>query len=156
MEAHSMRFIHAAVVIPMFLLLASGPRTAAAAPPTKPCSQVTAAQVSTALGETVAAGQKSNSVTCAWIADNPKHQVVSLMYSPPGDWDKRKRPMPGVTKTNVPGIGDDAMAETAANFTTLYVKKGTTTFMVRVYGVADPARQLAIEQPIAQAVAAKL
>jgi len=151
-----MRLTHAAIVIPIFVLLALGPHAVAAAPPAEPCSQVTAAQVSTALGETVGEGQKSNTVTCTWIADKPKHQVVTVMYSPPGDWDRRKRPMPGVTKTNVPGLGDDAMAETAANFTTLYVKKGTTTFMVRVYGIADPARQLAIEQPIAQAVAAKL
>jgi hypothetical protein len=40
--------------------------------------------------------------------------------------------------------------------TTLLVKKGNTTFMVRVYGVPDAAKQLAIETPIAQAVAAKL
>jgi hypothetical protein len=36
------------------------------------------------------------------------------------------------------------------------VKKGNTTFMVRVYGVAAAAKQLAIETPIAQAIAAKL
>jgi hypothetical protein len=79
------------------------------------------------------------------------------MYSPPGDWNTRKtRPMPGVTKVSVSGVGDDAFAETAANFTTLYVKKGSTEFMVRVYGVPDPARQLAIEKPVAQKVAAKV
>ena len=64
--------------------------------------------------------------------------------------------MPGVTKTSVSGVGDEAFAETAANFTTLYVKKKSTTFMVRVYGVPDVSRQLAIEKPLAQAVAAKV
>jgi hypothetical protein len=63
--------------------------------------------------------------------------------------------MPGVTKASVSGVGDEAFAMTAANFTTLYVKKGVTIFMVRVYGVPDPGRQLDIEKPIAQAVAAK-
>jgi uncharacterized protein YaaQ len=42
------------------------------------------------------------------------------------------------------------------NLTALFVKKGNTTFMVRVYGVPDAAKQLAIEVPIAQTVAAKL
>jgi hypothetical protein len=79
------------------------------------------------------------------------------MYSPPGDWNTRKtRPMPGVTKANVSGIGDEALAGTLANFTTLFVKKGSTIFMVRVYGVPDPDRQLAIEKSIAQKVAAKV
>jgi hypothetical protein len=78
------------------------------------------------------------------------------MYSPPFDWDRLKRPQLGVTKTSVSGVGDEAFAETAANFTTLYGKKGDTTFMVRVYGVTAPDKVLAIETSIAKAVAAKL
>ena len=64
--------------------------------------------------------------------------------------------MPGITKSSVSGVGDDAIAQTLGNLTTLFVKKGNTTFMVRVYGVPDAAKQLAIETPIAKAVAAKL
>lgn len=140
----------------MFVLIASGVRAAYAQAPSDPCAQVTAAQVSAALGESVAAGKQAGTKTCSWSADKPTHQIVSLMYSPPGDWNTRKtRPMPGVTKSSVSGIGDEAFAETAANFTTLYVKKKSTIFMVRVYGVPDVGRQLAIEKPIAQAVAAK-
>jgi hypothetical protein len=146
------------VLVPVIVsvLVASGVRSAAAQVPSDPCAQVTAAEVSAALGETVAAGKKAGTKTCSWSADKPTHQVVSLMYSPPGDWNTRKtRLMPGVTKASVSGVGDEAFAMTAANFTTLYVKKGGTTFMVRVYGVPDPSRQLDIEKPIAQAVAAK-
>jgi hypothetical protein len=78
------------------------------------------------------------------------------MYWPPGDWGSIKtRLMPGITKSNVSGVGDDAIAETSGNLTTLFVKKGNTTFMVRVYGVPAAAKQLAIETPIAQAIAAK-
>jgi hypothetical protein len=146
-------------LVPMALgvLVASGLHVASAQAPSDPCAQLTVAQVSAALGETVAAGQKAGTKTCSWSANKPTHQIVSLMYSPPGDWNTRKtRPMPGVTKTSVSGVGDEAFAETAANFTTLYVKKGSTIFMVRVYGVPDVGRQLAIEKPIAQAVAAKV
>ena len=49
-----------------------------------------------------------------------------------------------------------ALAETLGNLTTLFVKKGSTIFMVRVYGVPDSNRQLAIEKPIAQKVTAKV
>ena len=139
------------------LLVVSGLSSAGAQAPADPCARVTAAQVSAALGETVAGGQKAGTKTCSWTANKPTHQIVSLMYSPPGDWTTRKtRPMPGVTKASVSGIGDEAFALTAANFTTLYVKKGSTTFMVRAYGVPDVGRQLAIEKLIAQAVAAKV
>jgi len=145
------------VPVVVCVLVASGLRVASAQAPSDPCAQLTAAQVSAALGETVAAGQKAGTKTCSWSANKPTHQIVSLMYSPPGDWNTRKtRPMPGVTKTSVSGVGDEAFAETAANFTTLYVKKKSTIFMVRVYGVPDVGRQLAIEKPLAQAVAAKV
>jgi len=56
----------------------------------------------------------------------------------------------------VSGVGDDALAMSMGTLTTLFVKKGSVTFMVRVYGVPDPARQLAIETPIAKQVASQL
>jgi hypothetical protein len=149
----------AAVLVPVILsvLVAFGPRAAGAQAPSNPCAQVTEAEVSAALGETVAAGQQAGTKTCSWVADKPVHQIVSLMFSPPGDWTTRKtRQMPGVTKTAVSGLGDEAFAESAGNLTTLYVKKGSTIFMVRVYGVPNATRQLAIEKPIAQKVTAKV
>jgi len=131
-------------------------RSADAQTPADPCAQVTAAQISAALGETVGAGKQGPASTCTWSADKPTHQVVSLAFSPLGDWNKRKSHVaPGLTITPV-SIGDDAIAETAGKFTTLWVKKGATTFVVRVYGVSDPAKQLAIEKPIAQAVIARI
>jgi hypothetical protein len=146
-----------AVVVTVACLILACARGAHAQAPTDPCAQVTPAQVSNALGETVGAGQKSGTKTCTWVADKPVHQVVTLMYSPPGDWNSRKtRQIPGITKSTVSGVSDDAIAETLGNLTTLFVKKGNTTFMVRVYGVPAAAKQLAIETPIAQAIAAKL
>ena len=149
------RRIALAVMAAFFMLVYA--RGARAQAPSDPCAQVTSAQVSSALGETVGAAQKSNTVTCTWIADKPVHRIVTLMYSPPGDWNSHKtRQMPGVSKSGVSGVGDDAVAETVGNgFTTLFVKKGSTIFMVRVYGV-PVEKQLAIETPIAQDVAAKL
>jgi hypothetical protein len=140
------------VMVACFIL---GCALGAHAQPADQCAQVTPAQVSNALGETVGAGQKSGTKTCTWVADKPVHQVVTLLYWPPGDWASLKRPMSGVTKSTVSGVGDDAFAETLGNLTTLFVKKGNGAFQVRVYGVPAAAKQLAIETPIAQAVAAK-
>src|SRR3954465_9827175 len=101
MEGHSMRRSKqtavsarsVSVLVPMVVsaLIASGLRTAGAQAPSDPCAQVTAAQVSTALGETVAAGQKAGTKTCSWTANKPTHQIVSLMYWPPGDWNNLMR-----------------------------------------------------------------
>lgn len=145
------------VVVTVASLVLACARSADAQAPTDPCAQVTPAQVSNALGEPVGAGQKSGTKTCTWVADKPVHHVMTLMYWPPGDWASLKtRQMPGVTKSSVSGVGDDAIAQTVGSLTTLFVKKGNTTFMVRVYGVPAAAKQLAIETSIAQAIAATL
>ena len=147
----------ALVAVLVSFALSTSARPAVSQMPTDPCAQVSAQHVSAALGETVAAGKPGPPPTCTWVANAPKHQIVTLMYSPPGDWNTRKnRPMPGVEKTPVSGVGDEAISMKAGNLVTLYAKKGSTTFMVRVYGVPDPARQLAIETPIAKEVASHL
>ena len=143
------------LAVVVFVLVAFGGRAAGAQVPSNPCAQVTAAEVSAALGETVAAGQQAGTKTCSWTANKPTHQIVSLMYWPPGDWNKLLRPMSGVTKAPVSGVGDAAFAQTFGNFATLFVKKGSTIFMVRVYGEPNSVRQLAIEKVIALKVAAK-
>ena len=140
-----------------FAIVAFGPRTAGAQVPSDPCAPLTPAEVSAALGETVAAGQQANDKACAWTATTPKHQIVSLSFSPSGDWNKRKtQQLPGDTKVNLPGIGDEAFSETAGKYTSLYVKKGSTIFLVRVYGVPDLEQQHTIEKAIAKKVAGKV
>ena len=153
-----MQFNQAAFVAAFVpLLLSTGVQRVSAQASSNPCSPVTATQVSTALGETVDAGKQGPPPTCTWIANAPKHEIVTLMYSPPGDWNTRKnRQMPGLTNVPVSGVGDDAIAISAGSLTTLYAKKGSATFMVRVYGVPDSAKQLAIETQIAKQVASKL
>jgi hypothetical protein len=147
----------AVIAVLLSLPLASGARAAGAQVPTNPCTQVTSAQVSTALGETVDAGTHGPPKTCTWQANVPTHQIVTLMFSPPGDWDTRKNSQhPGITEAGVSGVGDDAITLTLGNLRTLFVKKGSVTFMVRVYGVPDTNKQLAIEKPIALQVASHL
>jgi hypothetical protein len=145
------------IAVLVSLLVALSALAVGAQVPSDPCTQVTAAQVSTALGETVSAGIHGPPPTCTWQANAPTHQIVTLMFSPPGDWNTRKTAEhPGITKAAVSGVGDDALAMSMGPLTTLFVKKGSVTFMVRVYGVPDPTKQLAIEKPIAQVVASHL
>jgi hypothetical protein len=48
------------------------------------------------------------------------------------------------------------MGSGTSGLTMLFVKKGQTMVTVRVYGVSDPAKQLAAEKAVAQAVVSKL
>jgi len=145
------------IVVLAFPLLAISARASGAQVPSNPCTQVTSAQVSTALGETVTAGKQGPPMTCTWEANVPAHEIVTLMFSPPGDWDARKNGQhPGITEAAVSGVGDDAITLTLGKLVTLFVKKGNVTYMVRVYGVPDATKQLAIEKPIAQVVAGHL
>src|SRR5262245_17640725 len=123
---------HIIVVAIVTASFAFAARSADAQNPADPCAQLTAAQVSAALDEMVDAGKQGPPRVCTWTAEKPKRQFVTLTYSPLGDWNARKNKVaPGLTISAVSGLGDDAIAETAGDFTTLYVKKGTTTFMVR-------------------------
>jgi hypothetical protein len=58
-------------------------------------------------------------------------------------------PIPGLTKTDLAGVGDAAFYATVAGLTSLSVKKGSTVFVLHVYGVPGAARQMAIEKALA-------
>ena len=42
---------------------------------------------------------------------------------------------PGTTKASVSGVGDEAIFTGTEGFASLWVRKGTTFFLVRIYGV---------------------
>ena len=63
-----------------------------------------------------------------------------------------KTPLPGVAKTTVSGIGDDATLGRQASPS---VKKGKVVFIVRLYGVPGQAKQVAMEKSLAVDVLAK-
>ncbi len=67
-----------------------------------------------------------------------------------------KSPLPGIKKTAASGIGDDAVYATVGSLTTLSVMKGKVAFVVRIYGVHDQAREMAMEKALALDVIAKL
>jgi hypothetical protein len=63
-----------------------------------------------------------------------------------------KAPLPGVTKTSVSGLGDDAIFSTlgpaAKQYVTLSVKKGNTAYSFKVYG-PGVTEQMSMEKALA-------
>lgn len=125
------------------------PTLAAAAPATTPCGLLTPAQVAAAVGGTFGAGQAIGTTGCSWTSDKP-HVIVTVSLWPPAEWDRMKAgPLQGTQITAVSGLGDDAFYATLGPYAVLYVKKGPTVFLFKVYGVKDPAKQMSAEKTLA-------
>jgi hypothetical protein len=132
------------------------------------CALLSQAQVSAALGVPVDAGKQigPSSALCGWKQPNdPSHtgnRVLLSIYrtlgkiSPVERFENGKIPMQGITKTPISGVGDDAYyIDTPGMGMGLNVKKGASSFQVRVYGF--PADQIrAIEKTLALEVLGKL
>ncbi len=142
---------------------AGGSAGTAYAAPSDACSLVTAAQVSTALGVTVAAGKASVPDECELsqpgVGAGGKGVLVEILgpmgsRTPVDRFNTAKMPVPRIVKTPASGLGDDAVyVETAG--AALYVKKGDFVFQIRVHGF--PLEEIkAKEKTLALDVMAKL
>ena len=119
------------------------------------CSLLTPAAVSSALGVTVEAGQPIFNTGCSWQSLKP-HIIVSISVGDDAKYKRWTSPGLGVTPSSVSGLGDDAATGTLGNLTSLWVKHGKNAFQLRVYGVPDTNKQLAIEKTLARDVLKKL
>jgi len=54
------------------------------------------------------------------------------------------------------GLGDEAAYAKLEPYTMLYVRKGETAFLIKVYGVKEHPKQASAEKALAQNVLAKL
>ncbi len=145
------------VIACIFAAATFGSRTAAAQA-ASPCSLLSSAQVTAAVGVTVGAPQPIANTGCSWSAP---HMIVtlSLWDGSASGWSKMKTPIAGMEKTPVAGLGDDAVVTTLGTapkqFVTLSVKKGGTAYLFKVYG-PSPTEQLSMEKTLAANVLAKL
>lgn len=134
--------------------LALGLATAQAAP--APCSLLSSAQVTAAVGVTVGTAQPIANTGCSWSGP---HMIVTLSLWDGSGWDKMKTPLPGATKTPVSGLGDDAIYSTLGpaekQYATLSVKKGGTIYLFKVYG-PSVTEQMAMEKVLAGNALAQL
>jgi hypothetical protein len=119
------------------------------------CALLTQAAISKAIGADVQAGQPINTTGCSWQSLKP-HIVVSISVGDAAKYKIWTGNVVGVTKSSVSGMGDAAEYGTLGNLTSLWVRHGNNAFQLRVYGVPDPAKQLAAEKALAADVLKKL
>jgi hypothetical protein len=134
-----------------------GSKTAAAQAAPAPCSLLTSAQITAAVGVNIGAAQPIANTGCSWSAP---HMIVTVSLWDGTKWDQMKTPVPGMSRTAVSGLGDDAFYTTMGpasgkQIATLSVKKGSTAYLIKVYGpsVTD---QMSMEKTLAGNVMAAL
>jgi hypothetical protein len=133
-----------------------GPSVAAAQSSLVPCNLLTQAQVSAALGASVGTGEPISTTGCTWTVLRVK---ATLSLWDATKWETMKATLPGMAKTPVGDLGDDAFFTTGGGrkqLTTLTVKKGSTAFAFHIYGVDSVSEQMSMEKTLAQGVLAKL
>jgi hypothetical protein len=155
-----------AVLVGFVLILYTAPLSAAG-PTEAACALLTQARVSMVLGVPVDAGEPiaGRASSCQWTA---KGKFTTLTITQPlggktpiERFNEGKKTLPGITVEPVSGVGDDAYYVYFANTkgpTTpmgLVVKKGSSSFEIRVYGFpSDQAKTIA--KTLTQDVATKL
>jgi hypothetical protein len=150
----------AAIVGIIFLLVVGISPLMGDAVATDSCSLLTQAQVSTVLGVPVGAGKLlslDNPRTCGWsVPGGPTltDKKVVLTITTMTRFTQGKTPIPGIAKTPVSGIGDDAYYVTTSGLgTTLNVRKESAAFSISVKGGGFTVGQIkAKEKTLAQTV----
>lgn len=100
---------------------------------TAPCDLLTQNQVSSTVGASAGPASPIANTGCSWKASKVTVSV-SIQYEKMFAAAKTN-PAPGMTRTPVSGVGDEAVFIGAENFSSLWVRKGTTYLLVRIYGV---------------------
>ena len=136
-------------------------RAAYAAPETDPCSLLTQQQVGAALGTNVEAAHRVAPRLCEWSAPNQPNSInakkVAITISNERAYGFAKTPVVSDVKaTPASGICDDAVYSLAAGTASLYVKKGTSYFVVHVYGFPEQNKVMAMEKTLAVQACSKL
>lgn len=139
--------------------LSAAPARTLAAP--KACELLTQVQVSAAVGSSVTSGQPMGVNSCNWSTSaegrSAERVMVTVRVQDTKSFaDAKARPVAGVPRKAASGIGDDAFFDQLGDLVTLNVKKGNSSFVVRVYGIKDVSRQRSIETTLAGEVVAKL
>ncbi len=148
-------FHNRGTIVALGALVACAARVGFAQGPSDRCSLLTQAAVGKALGVNVEAGEPINTTGCSWQSLKP-HMIVSVVVGDAAKYKVWTGSVIGVTKASASGIGDAAMYGTLGNLTSLWVKHGGNAFQLRVYGVPDPSKQLAVEKTLAADVLKKL
>lgn len=110
----------------------------------EPCKLLTVQEIAQVLGNSVSP-TPLGTAGCMWKG-NP--QYVSISMRDASAWARTIAPGPGVTKTNVSGIGDAAQFSGMQNIWTLSVKQGERVVVLTVYGAKGPDQQRSSEETL--------
>jgi len=124
-----------------FGLLATLPIVANAA---EPCNLLTVQEIAQALGNPVSP-MPLGTTGCMWKGSP---QGVSIMLRDASAWARITMSGPGITKTDVSGIGDTASFSGMQNNWTLSVKQGNSVIVLTVNDAKSPDQQRSSEESL--------
>ncbi|WP_109485014.1 hypothetical protein [Occallatibacter savannae] len=144
-------------VVALGALSLATPEVATAAPPTEACTLLTAADVSSALGASVAEGtyiMPSLKKTCTWNIQTGGSVTLNLQSL--DFFNAGKGSMASAERSAASGVGDEAYFLGVGPTTGLMVKKGSGAFKVSVYSKSlNLDQRKTVEMKLAQKVAGK-
>jgi hypothetical protein len=129
-----------------FGLLSTLARAVSAA---EPCKLLTLQEIGQVLGASVSPPTPLGTTGCLWSGSA---QRVSIVLRPATAWARITMPGPGITKTNVSGLGEAASFSGMDNqkFLTLSVKQGANVIVLTASGVNGTERQRSAEESLAR------
>ncbi len=130
-------------VLAAFGLLSTLPLAVSAA---EPCKLLTVQEIDQALGNSVSPAPLGTS-GCMWKGSP---QYVSITLRDASAWARITMQGPGITKTDVNGIGDAAQFSGMQNIWTLSVRQGNNVIVLTVYGAKSPDQQRSSEESLAR------
>ena len=126
-----------------FAILAALPQVVSAA---DPCKLLTTDEIAQVLGNP-ASPMPLGTTACMWKGSP---QGVSVTLRDASAWPRITMQGPGITKTDVAGIGDAASSSGMQNFWTLSVKQGNNVIVLTVTGAKTSDQQRSSEESLAR------
>lgn len=111
-----------------------------------PCELLTVPEIAQVLGNPVSP-MPVGTTACIWKG---RPQGVNITQRDASAWPRITMQGPGVTKTDVGGIGDAASFSGVQNMWTLSVKKGNNVIVLTVQGAKSPDEQRSSEESLAR------
>ena len=110
-------------------------------PPKDPCSVLTPQEVGAALGTEATNPKHVVATLCEWDvaghASKASGKKLTLGFLSASAWEQTKalrEQMRHITRTGVPGLGEEAVFSIAGTICTLQVKKGSAVLDMHLYG----------------------
>ena len=124
------------------------------------CTLLTQAEVTAALGMSVADGKHIGVNSCQWAVTPPTSPatMATLQMTTSAAYKGAQNTLlpEGASRTAVSGVGDHAIYLDMKSFAMLTAEKGRSTFVVRIYGVKDAAARMSAAKKLAQVAAGRL